>query len=794
LSLGGLGLLVIFAAAWLALMKVFLQTGKKWPMASTFVLGLAWILYSPSIITWIGHLGSDSFSEAQNFDLGEALNLLQSLKQVVHREGLGDTGLTIALGIMLAAAILAVGPFIRRRLGGTGMTPVIAPACALILITIVLQIFPAFSAFQLNSKVYQATYDNFHEHHAATAENLVVYGETVNDLNVVVYIGESTTSMNMSIYGYPRLTTPELAKFQSENDGMLVFYNVFSTHTHTAPSLLEALSVGLDAKEDILPIKKRRRMSVVDLLNHAGIPSTLISNQGSAGVWNNLASTIVFQNVRDKEFSIKSVYLGDLDHRAGHPFDKEFLGTALERRGLLSRNGPKVIFLHSYAGHGPYLRNVPAAFKRPVDEFLMSRSAASIVGDGVSDPSGVVRNIDHYDSTVRYIDHSVASIMRSVKTSPLPSVFVYFSDHGEAVYAGRGHDSSRFLHEMARVPFIVYFNEAAAHRYPDILKRFHRASGRRRVSSLAQLPATLLSLFGLGMHNALGGVDMDEAEVLPPILTRKTGSGHSHFLLGQPNHFWWEPDLSSDVTDSDTDLFLTSQRPELENTMLCQHESNSVGKALRGALVADCLWLDLHLPEDGVPAPVPMTQSSGFVDLAAISAIAQGYGRSLWIVAKHPDSMLSCLAVDASFESQTTARRLNPLVMFPATASWRESDLRTCMDSLRAKGLRTGFEVPSVLATRCAVDLNQSVVESTNCAELSQILQEVVDSKSFSDLGFDISFAKMMRSFGIARKLAWNTWSVKLHDLESIQPSRYRMIAVDSDQDPNSISHPLRSR
>lgn len=779
---------VIFAAGWLALTAAFLRTGKVWAAACAFAMGLAWMLYSPGIITWIGHLGSDSFSEAQNFDLTEAFNFLQSLKQVVRRESLRDTGLIIALGLPLAAAIHAVGPLIRRGLGGTRIAAVIVTACTLILITFGLQIFPAVSAFQNNSDLYQATYDNFHEHHAAKAGGVVFHRETINDLTVVVYIGESTSSLNMGIYGYPRQTTPELATFQSENDGMLVFYNVFSTHVHTAPSLLEALSVGVDAKEDFLPIANRRRISIVDLLNRAGIPSTLISNQGSAGTWNNLASTVVFRNIGDKEFSFNSAYLGELEHKAKRPLDHEFLGPALDRRGLLHGNGPNIVFLHSYAGHGPYLRNIPEEFKRPVDEFLTTRSAASIVGDGITDPSGVVRKIDQYDSAVRYIDHSIASIMRRVKASPLPSVFVYFSDHGEAVYAGRRHDSSRFLHEMARVPLIVYFNEAAARRYPDILKRFHRASSQRRVATLAQLPASLLSLFGLGVNGIVyGGVGLDDVEALPPILTRKTGSGYSHVLLGPHKYLGRETSNSRDVIDSDTYLLLATRRPEFDDTKLCQHESNSVGKALRGALVADCLWLDLHLGEDGASTPDSKTHISDGVDLATISAIAQGYGRSLWIVAKHPNSVLACHAVDAFFEARAAVGRPDTLVMFPATAAWKEADFRTCMESLRSRGLRTGFEVPAGIATRCVADLARSVVDSTHCAELSQTLREVVDSEAFSDLGFDISFAKLMHGLGIASDLAWNTWSVTLRDLDSIQPSRYRMIAVDSVQDPNSL-------
>ena len=76
-------------------------------------------------------------------------------------------------------------------------------------------------------------------------------------INVFLYIGESTTSMNMGIYNYPRQTTPHLQRLEKKN-GFIKFENVFSTHTHTSPSLLEALSLGLDYSENFKPIHERK--------------------------------------------------------------------------------------------------------------------------------------------------------------------------------------------------------------------------------------------------------------------------------------------------------------------------------------------------------------------------------------------------------------------------------------------------------------------------------------------------------------------------------------------------------
>jgi hypothetical protein len=95
-----------------------------------------------------------------------------------------------------------------------------------------------------------------------------------------------------------------------------------------------------------------------------------VSNQGRAGTWNNLASTVVFRNVGEKEFSFNSTWFGDLEGRASRPLDHEFLLPALERHARLDQPGPRLTVLHSYAGHGPYLRSIADDFKQPVDDFL----------------------------------------------------------------------------------------------------------------------------------------------------------------------------------------------------------------------------------------------------------------------------------------------------------------------------------------------------------------------------------------------------------------------------------------
>ena len=770
---------VMFAAGCLALAIVLVLSHRRWMAAIVLVIGVMWLLYAPSLMNWIHHLGSDSFSEAQNFDLAEALNFLESLSQVLRREGLRATALTLAMGGGVALALFGLAAYLARRRFWTATGNLAIGAMALIIAPLVLQLQPAFSAFHSNSAIYRNITENFHGH-----DHRKEFKEgTVNPLNVVLYIGESTSSLNMGIYGYPRQTTPELSRLQSESDNLLVFHNVFSTHTHTAPSLLEALSVGIDLSEDFFPIEYRTRVSLVDLLNQANIPSTLVSNQGPAGTWN-LASTIVFRNVGEKEFSFNSTWFGDLEGRASRPLDHEFLLPALERLARLDQPGPRLTVLHSYAGHGPYLRSIAKDFKQPVDDFLEARPAGAIVGSSLANPDRVVQTIDEYDSAVRYVDHTVAAALRRVQAAPWPSAFVYFSDHGDAVYTGLRHDSSRFVHEMARIPYLVFFNDAAAEQFPGVLAQFREASINENVSTLAQFPASLLSMFGLEIVDGFyQGVGLDDAERLPPILTRETGTGFSYIRLGSRAHAGTGSagDAPQEATDSHTVVFRSQRQGVDPNTRLCLHRSNTVGKALRGAKVAECLHTEWGLPADASSLP------PGYGDLDAILSVASGFGLPAWISVNGLSSVAECRALEQSLEARAHAEGPATLLMFSAETPWHEPDIGACIVSLRAKGFRIGLELQPEVAARCEAIGAGRAERHDPCAALFSPIQQAEHLGIFTDLGIDFAVAGALEELDVPSGLALNTWGVQLHQIGSADLSRFQMVAVELAGDPNDF-------
>src|SRR5690606_9206464 len=111
--------------------------------------------------------------------------------------------------------------------------------------------------------------------------------------------------------------------------------------------------------------------------------------------------------------------------------------------------------------HGDYRNNIPSDARSPVDEVFHGASLARVFGTQLTDNRLMGRSAEGYDSAMRYVDYSIRSVLDQVRASDQPTVFLYFSDHGESPYTNVGHDSARFHHEMFRVPFLMYFNDAA---------------------------------------------------------------------------------------------------------------------------------------------------------------------------------------------------------------------------------------------------------------------------------------------------------------------------------------------
>ena len=373
------------------------------------------------------------------------------------------------------------------------------------------------------------------------------------------------------------------------DSNLIVFDHVFATHAHTSRSLLEALSLGVDDSERFLPITQRKRVSIVDVLNKAGVASSLISNQGLGGSWDQ-ASSVIFKNAR-KLFRQKpnaSATEADLVEKI---WDHEFFGEQLDALESTASNPRTATFLHSYAGHGPYHGNIPESFRNPVDGLFSQLKPAQVKGNA----NGTADFIEQYDAAIRYVDYSLDQAIGHVSQVAWPLVLVYFSDHGDAVYRGMGHDSARFQHEMARVPFLIYFNDAARKENATLYEKYRQLARQKETSTLAQLPATLMDLLGVKLHDAAKNAAvvtpvMGEKTVLPPIMVRDTADGTTFVNV---NDFALQPPAVTgrkliDKTDDDTQTYAAVRSGRMSLAQACQNAPRSFEEVSRRIMVAGC--------------------------------------------------------------------------------------------------------------------------------------------------------------------------------------------------------------
>ena len=276
-----LGLLLIF---WVQVSQ------RQWLRATiSFLIAAFWLVYSESLVFWLNGLGADSYSEAQHFDWEEAIFFFKTLPSILspiypYRR--------LTIYVILGIALLWSLGRARRALGISRAHYQRAQLIAGLVIVALPLVKIATGAYLSavdNSTLYRQATQNF--------DHAIAPISFPNSLKVVVYIGESTSAMNFGVYGYPRATTPQLLRLRNEDPGLILFDNVMATFTHTSQSLLETLSIGLDASQNAQPIMTRQRLSLVDLLADSHVPVALLSNQGETGTWN-MASRIVFRKAK----------------------------------------------------------------------------------------------------------------------------------------------------------------------------------------------------------------------------------------------------------------------------------------------------------------------------------------------------------------------------------------------------------------------------------------------------------------------------------------------------------------
>ncbi len=598
---------------------------------------------------------------------------------------------------------------------------------------------------------------------------------------IFLYLGESTSSMNMGIYGYPRDTTPNLESF-SQDKNFIKIPNMWATHTHTIPSLLDAFSIpesgkSLDSSSSIF---QRSGYPLIPILNSVGINTHIVANH----VHEEFLS-LVFKDA--STLIVPKIARGAIDpYKELKKFDHEVLNEAFKIFESKENNKSQLYIFHSYAGHGDYKNFIPKKFHSNVDDFLQDIHPSAIMGNV---PFKDINFIESYDSAIKYIDTNIVKAMNFVKQYEHPMIFMYFPDHGESVYTRRAHDSSKFTVEMAQIPMFLYFNDLAIGKNPEKFLRMQQRIKANKFATLSQIPSLIAEIMDIELLDSINQDNLLQCSIGKNdcqdslLLVREVTDNKS--VVKTAIDQLLDPGMI-DATDDATNHYNLIKTLDIDShTRICYHRSNSIGKAIRGLAVTDCLEIDLVIEDEDLFIFHPPQENYGF-KFNKLLEIIQERNVDLWIDGKNIDNIKNCNTfIDkVSFLSK---KNISLLIEFPSSMFDPSKELENCIFSIKDLGFSTSYYIPEI-GSKCSDHLQKGLKmeNSEHCRLLNNRINWIISTDYFSDISFDYSALLAISSIENAASLSWNMWGIEASDVSKLPLKQFNLI-IPINSDPNDI-------
>ena len=231
---------------------------------------------------------------------------------------------------------------------------------------------------------------------------------------VVFIIGESSTRVNWSLYGYKRDTTPKL---NSIKDRVLVVKNATAAGPITIPSLERMLTSATKNRPNLW----KESPSILQYAKMAGYKTYWITNHTTDknGILKALASS-ADEFIETNKGSSRGE--GSFDSELFLPFKK----------ALKDKADKKFIILHMLGSHPAYNFRYPKEFNKFTYTFD-DKVMRDLDAKGIAKWALVFRNL--YDNSILYSDYIRYNLIKILKESKDAnnSMLLYVSDHGEDV-------------------------------------------------------------------------------------------------------------------------------------------------------------------------------------------------------------------------------------------------------------------------------------------------------------------------------------------------------------------------
>jgi glucan phosphoethanolaminetransferase (alkaline phosphatase superfamily) len=608
--------------------------------------------------------------------------------------------------------------------------------------------------------------------------------EKPTDLSVFLYMGESTSRLHWGIYEYFRPTNINLKQFSEENP-LIIYDNIQSTHTHTSPSLLDALTIKANTKDkaSLKVISEYSRFPIIDILNDVSIHTTLYSTQAKSGSWN-LASSLIFKNASEKKYSFKH-NLGNANYvNKDKLYDHEFLNELTEDIENNSKKNNFYVF-HSYAGHGNYKKNIPEQYHKKIDQFYSTQNNKAIFGNTYK--NNQKEFLENYDSAMNYVSDNIVFSLKKISKLDKPIIFIYTSDHGESPLTGQAHDSSRYIWEMSSVPFIIYFNDEAKLRYPDLFERINTRALKKNRELLNNLPSLILEIFGIKIFDKDSNLD-NSSEC-------KFGDGNCvesyHIIRNQLNTLGivslnypvkhnnnYIDNTDRATTFSNMKDYFSKKGSNLE---ICSHRTNSIARFIRFNAILNCMEIDVVIENDqlDVRHSTEVSTSLNLIDLIKIQKQKENI---LWLDIKKVKDVNQCNVLLNNLKDINFANdKINLFIEFPSLIISEIYNYKKCILDIREMNFMTSYYIPNNVKSKCIEEVQLGISSQKNCRYLNELLEKIYKSDLFTDLSFDYKNYDYLKNNKYIDKFVLNTWHIPDEEIISINEKKFRLIIPYND-------------
>ena len=753
---------------------------KKTKLIYTSLFLIIFFIFTFPFAKLIPNLGSDAFSELQKINLSEVFFYVKTLNffagwsikhYLLWSFILVFYFLTFFVYFLLSKKVRFLS-FLKINY----------------IIVIVIIILPTFLNFHKVSILYKSSENekiNQSKNIIYEPKDLLVKNNNKNNLSIFLYIGESTSRLHWSIYDYFRSTNSNLEKFNYDNS-IIIYDNVHSTHTHTSPSLLDALTIKKESEnsKSLKVVSDYIRYPIVDILNETSINTKLFSTQAKSGSWN-LASGLIFKNSKEKNYSFK-YNLGNANNiNKNKLYDHEFLEKLIDKIKNDDIKENNFYVFHSYAGHGNYKKNIPKNYHFKIDDFYSNHSNEAIFGKFYK--NNQKEFLENYDSAMSYVSDNIALALKEISELKKPIIFIYTSDHGESPLTGRAHDSSRYVWEMSTVPFIVYFNKEAELKYPELFKKIKTRSILNNKEILSNFPSLILEIYGIEIFNKNG--------TLLEISNCEFGQANCkidyHIIRNQLNSLGvvkmkYSNNKSNNFIDNtDRPTTLSNLKYYFSNInkdlKICSHRTNSIARFIRFNSILDCMELDIIINDKFLDVAQSKELSTS-LNLEELIKIQKNKINTLWLDVKNINSPNDCLQLYENLKRMNTQNnKINFFIEFPSKIINDLSRYENCIQKIKKFNYPISYYVPNNTSKICIDNQIVDNYEIKTCQYLEKIMKKLFNSSLFTDISFDFNNYEFLKKSKFIEKFYLNTWHIPDKEIINISDKKFRLIIPFND-------------